>query len=578
MRLYYPTTSLNFNDLLASESISPKRFYKDRKFGTTRHFETELSLDENFLTLFNIPPYFKLVDVQDSEYEEYPMIVELSLGNEINLKQISEHVFVTSSTLFFDLNNVKFRFFSEEHLKKILIKSRVVEEVKLIIKYRDKFNLISKESLKNVTLNGLQIPVITRNEPLNKYDEDLHIYNRMKGFLYAYLIKSFKKHDSSEILENIAKALEQAKKLPEPFNYFVEDCLKNAETNTKRALENISKKELFVELIKEISKSKEIKINEFLFTNDKELKIYEFIINSILSKKVFNSRELLKDEVEVFLKNIEAFINEQIGVDLDYSSDISKIIQRITNRDFNIEINQITSVVLKNLLLFILKNKKIDELEKMVEQNQIEKSFLAYGILGAFVGFSSLSKTITNDLYYNYDLLVHLDNKSKEIREMLWNTNIKEDSNQNNLENEHNQLYSGDLFSLLNKDDDMGLRKQIYNHIQRIRQSKILHSYLKSSVVKLENQTIVTFKEGRDEVKIFFEGPQEKKAIVILSKNVSDQELRDFKEHLIQLGFNKSVAQGNYPVFKYIFENKDSDQIVWQANELFLIESFNLLL
>ena len=38
---YIPTTSLNFGNILSTESISPKSFYEKRGFGSSRWFSIE---------------------------------------------------------------------------------------------------------------------------------------------------------------------------------------------------------------------------------------------------------------------------------------------------------------------------------------------------------------------------------------------------------------------------------------------------------------------------------------------------------------------------------------------------------
>lgn len=43
MKLYIPTTTLNFDNILSSESISPKAFYEKRGFG----YKTWETVDEN---------------------------------------------------------------------------------------------------------------------------------------------------------------------------------------------------------------------------------------------------------------------------------------------------------------------------------------------------------------------------------------------------------------------------------------------------------------------------------------------------------------------------------------------------
>lgn len=74
MKLYFPTSSLNFNDIFATESISTKNFYTKRSFGTKRHFKTEMSFGDNCITLFSKVPYFRLCEEPSSNIEEYPII------------------------------------------------------------------------------------------------------------------------------------------------------------------------------------------------------------------------------------------------------------------------------------------------------------------------------------------------------------------------------------------------------------------------------------------------------------------------------------------------------------------------
>ena len=49
-KLYIPTSSFNFNNILSSESISPKAFYALRGYGYARWQEVEQNSLDNVIT------------------------------------------------------------------------------------------------------------------------------------------------------------------------------------------------------------------------------------------------------------------------------------------------------------------------------------------------------------------------------------------------------------------------------------------------------------------------------------------------------------------------------------------------
>ena len=50
-KLYIPTTTRNFQNILSSESISPKSFYKERKFGDNRWYSIPENNMENVILI-----------------------------------------------------------------------------------------------------------------------------------------------------------------------------------------------------------------------------------------------------------------------------------------------------------------------------------------------------------------------------------------------------------------------------------------------------------------------------------------------------------------------------------------------
>ena len=73
MKYYIPTTSLNIDNILSTESISPYSFYAQRKFGPRSFDRIPGRQFDQALLLYSQLPYF---EITDSEYEQYPIVLE----------------------------------------------------------------------------------------------------------------------------------------------------------------------------------------------------------------------------------------------------------------------------------------------------------------------------------------------------------------------------------------------------------------------------------------------------------------------------------------------------------------------
>lgn len=73
MKYYIPTTSLNIDNILSTESISPYSFYAQRKFGPRNFDRIPGRQFDQALLLYSQLPYF---EINDSEYEQYPIVLE----------------------------------------------------------------------------------------------------------------------------------------------------------------------------------------------------------------------------------------------------------------------------------------------------------------------------------------------------------------------------------------------------------------------------------------------------------------------------------------------------------------------
>lgn len=194
-KYYIPTSTLNFANILSTESISPKAFYEKRKFGIKRWHTVTLNSADNYISLYGKLPRFECAP---SELEDHPMVIELSLNEEQSqrhLMGVSDDLFVCDHTLYFHPENVKFIFFSEQHKRIALSLVEQLLETKtlrlygrrLVVQMYSNDICASSESV-NVELNNQEIETDSK-------------VNKLKGLLYGYYIGALLSCPKESVLE-----------------------------------------------------------------------------------------------------------------------------------------------------------------------------------------------------------------------------------------------------------------------------------------------------------------------------------------------------------------------------------------
>ena len=98
MKLYIPTSSLNFNNIMSCESISPIVFYKKRSFGYKSLTSVELNNLDNSILLYEDFPDFER---PKSDLVDYPMVIEVDLEIESEgFKKLKEGVWQYDKTIY----------------------------------------------------------------------------------------------------------------------------------------------------------------------------------------------------------------------------------------------------------------------------------------------------------------------------------------------------------------------------------------------------------------------------------------------------------------------------------------------
>lgn len=175
--LYIPTTTLNFNNILSSESISPKAFYEQRGFGYNRWSSIPENDMPNAILLYEKPFAFSR---PDNGLEDHPLFIEIKADEDFPC--VGDGVYYCDHTLYLSPWRARFIFLSDKDMISTESMSKSSIETKMVPLYK-------KHLVVNHSISG-QAPSFTMPDvPLNEkaIDDDWWV-NKMKGLLYGYYI------------------------------------------------------------------------------------------------------------------------------------------------------------------------------------------------------------------------------------------------------------------------------------------------------------------------------------------------------------------------------------------------------
>ena len=180
MKYYIPTSSLNLDNILQAECISPIPFYAERETGYKSIEIIQELKGINKIVLFQYPVRFT---INDSSRYNYPLLIEVEdesqlVGDSFHCE--SDGVFTFNRTLYLTPTNCRLFFFSERAYKLTTINTKSNKS----IKYYDNYQILPT----TVGLVLKEMPnVIIKEERL--LDDNLETQtDKTKGLLYAYLL------------------------------------------------------------------------------------------------------------------------------------------------------------------------------------------------------------------------------------------------------------------------------------------------------------------------------------------------------------------------------------------------------
>lgn len=183
-KLYIPTSTLNFNNIMASESISPAIFYSIRGFGYKRFDKVAPNNLDNRIILFDKYPFFY---INDKELENYSLVIEIDTKT-ISEDIISEYgsgVFYSDETIYLNPFSTQFIFNNESEKRSTLSKVEQSLNTKMLAIYQ---NINTVEKLNISMFNWKYIDLRDSQKSNSDYISKDRRINKLKGFLYAYLL------------------------------------------------------------------------------------------------------------------------------------------------------------------------------------------------------------------------------------------------------------------------------------------------------------------------------------------------------------------------------------------------------
>lgn len=180
-KLYIPTSTCNFNNILSSESISPKAFYARRGFGYSRWTNIPENDNDNVILLYEEPFAFSR---PKSDTEDHPMLVEFETDEEFPKTRV-QGVRYSDHTIYLVRRCTHFVFFNEQDMRTTLSMSETSAETKLVDLYKRQIyirNFQRRTQQQNIKVEtGLNEAAIKKDIRINK----------MKGLLYGYYIGAY---------------------------------------------------------------------------------------------------------------------------------------------------------------------------------------------------------------------------------------------------------------------------------------------------------------------------------------------------------------------------------------------------
>jgi hypothetical protein len=396
-KLYIPTTTLNFNNIMASESISPARFYSVRGFGYNRFDKVEPNNLDNRIILYENFPVF---NINDKELENYPLVIEIdtkTVGKDI-IQEYKNNVYYSEETIYLNPFSTQFIFNNEIEKRHTLSKVEQSLNTKMTAIYR---NCIVEKAINIERFEWKDADLTDSKDDFSKHISKDRKINKLKGFLYAYLLGANKL-----VSENVVFAKKRTKYFRNELSALVSslaikgaeeiiNCLDSFVNDINGISDKIKTDIKDLPILQHGSRVESVQKNNFL----------PELFNEYLAEN-WNSEEFISGRLEFATAGGRLF-KKEMQDKWEKEPDTKNYINALRNNLAShtaFSLQNAKNLTLKSFAAFCQKGDNIDKLEDYLISNEIGDFRIAFALWGIVFGFANMPKTLTNDLFLLNDI------------------------------------------------------------------------------------------------------------------------------------------------------------------------------
>lgn len=402
--LYIPTSTLNFNNILSTGSISPAAVYAARRFGYNKLEVVPPNPFQSILVLYERYPIFTIEDV---DRDNHPLVIRIRADHISNELRMVGGVHVCDTTIYLVPASTEFLFATPEAKKIALIKAEPSLTTKLIGLYQSRMQVVglaqndsfkwSKEMLDNISDNS--------SESVIKNCESDDLINRLKGFACGYILGAYKSID-----EKRARYRSVLKEQRNEISAMLNDPSKNHSGALRNAFDACSTLDLFWTEERVVNRRFDPEKGDKIVIDSGRIAALEDIHvsdpqSTLRLRRLFNNYcitsnftgQLDEARLSVALDGAKA-IKALMGVEWENSSNQAYINALLNNIKSGspFEFNSSSSLAIQSFAAFVLKGDDLDKLETFLVDQGIGDFRFAFALWGAMFGFSKIPKTVYN--------------------------------------------------------------------------------------------------------------------------------------------------------------------------------------
>lgn len=413
--LYIPTTTINFNNILSTGSISPADVYAARRFGYNKFETVPPNPFQNVLLLYGRYPVFSIMD---ADRDSFPLVIRIRADRLFDVNQAIQDINVYDKTIYLEPASTEFLFTTSEAEKITLIKAEPSLTTKLGGLYQSCMQVVNFEQIDSFNWSREMLDNISdgsREAVLRNCEADIRI-NRLKGFVCGYMLGAYKSLD-----EKVARFKSVMKEQRNEISAMLNDPSRGNQEKIRRALESCS-------TLDELWSAEGIGRRRFepeegdRIVNDRgQISALEYrhesdAQSSLLLTKLFNTYCLTSDFVgqldesrfNVAMDGAKT-IKNLMGNEWETSSTQAYINELLNNIKSGspFVFNSSNCLALKSFAAFVIKGDDLEKLETFLVDQGVGDFRMAFALWGAMFGFSKIPKTVYNLPEFSYRKKMH---------------------------------------------------------------------------------------------------------------------------------------------------------------------------